>query len=226
MISYPEPFNDLALVASYLAETPCRVPGMADMHRMAEILLAERAPDDGHFLIVGAGGGLELRAFAGSRANWRFTGVDPSSAMLDLARQVTAPYSERIQLLEGTVDAAPSGPFDGVACLLTLHFLDRDERLYTLAEIRRRMRTGAALVVAHHIAASPDPEKWLARSVIFAGKSGQHPDNALPAARAMAERLSLMSPDEEESLLLEAGFSDPAIFYAGLSFRGWVATAC
>ena len=38
--------------------------GWADMVRMAELLLAERVPPDGRVLVVGAGGGLELKRFA------------------------------------------------------------------------------------------------------------------------------------------------------------------
>jgi tRNA (cmo5U34)-methyltransferase len=38
----------------------------------------------------------------------------------------------------------------------------------------------------------------------------------------MAERLPILSPDEDEALLHEAGFSDVALFYAGFTFRGWV----
>ena len=41
----------------------------------------------------------------------------------------------------------------------------------------------------------------------------------------MAERLPVLATEEEEALLLEAGFSDVALFYAAFSFRGWVAAA-
>jgi hypothetical protein len=33
----------------------------------------------------------------------------------------------------------------------------------------------------------------------------------------------MLSPQEDEALLEEAGFSGVSLFYAGLSFRGWVA---
>jgi tRNA (cmo5U34)-methyltransferase len=35
--------------------------------------------------------------------------------------------------------------------------------------------------------------------------------------------LSILSPQEDEALLEEAAFSGASLFYAGLSFRGWVA---
>lgn len=215
------PFSDPALVAGYAEATPKKVPGLADLHRMAAILLAERAPETAEILVVGAGGGLELSAFADAEPGWRFTGVDPSAAMLDLARRTLGPLGARADLRLGTIDAAPSGPFDGATCLLTLHFLDRDERLRTLREIHRRLRPGAALVVAHHSAADgADTTRWLSRSLTFAGT----PDTT-DAATQMAQRLPVLTTEEDEALLREAGFSEIALFYAALSFRGWVAVA-
>jgi tRNA (cmo5U34)-methyltransferase len=41
----------------------------------------------------------------------------------------------------------------------------------------------------------------------------------------MVERLPLLTPNDEEALLYEAGFVDVRLFYVALSFRGWVAIA-
>lgn len=221
----PSPFADPTAVASYAADAPRKVPGLADLHRMAGLLLAERAAAAAHVLVVGAGGGLELAALAQSRPAWRFTGVDPSPAMLDLARRAVSPYADRIVLLEGTVDQAPAGPFDGATCLLTLHFLDRAERLRTLQAIRRRLAPSATFVIAHHVAVGDDPQRWLARSAAFGDRTDVDWAKAMASGEAMAARLPLLAPAEEEALLREAGFADVALFYAALSFRGWVATA-
>lgn len=218
------PFSNPTMVATYAGDTPRKVPGLADLHRMAMLLLSERAPPAAHILVVGAGGGMELKAMAEARRQWVFTGVDPSAAMLDLARRHIEPFNDRIELIEGTVDAASSGPFDGAACLLTLHFLDGSERLLTLKAIRRRLKPDARLVVAHHSAPGADAERWLTRSVVFADRTGVDWEKANATAAAMA-RLPLLSVAEEEALLGEAGFSDVELFYAAFSFRGWVATA-
>ena len=42
------------------------------------MLLAERVPEDGRLLVVGAGGGLELKSLADEHPGWTFDGVDPS----------------------------------------------------------------------------------------------------------------------------------------------------
>lgn len=221
-----QPFTDPAMVASYAEGTPRRVPGFADLHRMSMLLLAERAPEAADILVVGAGGGLELKAFAEAQSHWRFVGVDPSAEMLDLARRILGPLRSRVELQQGYVDAAPTGPFDGATCLLTLHFLSEDERLRTLREVHRRLKPGAALVVAHHsIPEDGDFARWFARSVAFSGGSSADIARASSSAATIAERLPVLSSDEDEAILREAGFSDVALFYAGLSFRGWVAIA-
>jgi tRNA (cmo5U34)-methyltransferase len=166
------PFIDPAAVASYAANAPRKVPGLADLHRMVMLLLAEEALGDAHIFVVGAGGGMETRAMAEAQPAWRFTGVDPSPAMLDLARQTLTPFADRVDLIQGTIDQAPKGPFDGATCILTLHHLGRDERLQTLKDIRRRLRPGAKLVVAEHSAPGSDPERWMTRSVAFGGHEG------------------------------------------------------
>jgi tRNA (cmo5U34)-methyltransferase len=221
-----QPFTDPAAVAQYAEDTPQKVPGFADLHRMTMLLLAEHAPEAANILVLGAGGGLELKAFADAQPSWRFVGVDPSAEMLDLAKRLLGSLHTRVQLQQGYIDTAPSGPFDGATCLLMLHFLRHDERLRTLREIRRRLKPGAPLVVAHHSC----PEggelgRWLSRSVAFASRSGVDFAGAAASAATMAERLPVLSADEDEALLREAGFSGVALFYAGFTFRGWVAAA-
>jgi tRNA (cmo5U34)-methyltransferase len=218
-------FATPGMIAAYIEETPKRVPGLADLHRMAMLLLAEHAGETAHILVVGAGGGMETLALAEARPGWRFTGVDPAPAMLDLARQTTAPIVNRVELLDGTIDQAPPGPFDGATCILTLHHVARGERLHTLREIRRRLAPGARLVVAEHSAAGPDPARWMARSAAFANRNGVDWARADVSAAVMIEHLPLLTPAEEEELLAEAGYADVALFYAAFSFRGWVATA-
>lgn len=220
------PFSNPASIAGYAAETPRKVPGLADLHRMVTLLLSERASRAAHILVVGAGGGLELKAMAEAQPDWSFTGVDPSTAMLALARQTAEPFASRVSLVEGVAADAASGPFDGAACLLTLHFLDRQERLETLREIRRRLKPGAHLVVAHHSRPDGDDvERWLSRSMAFADRTGIDHAKATASAAMMAERLPILSAAEDEALLRDAGYTDVSLFYAAFSFRGWVASA-
>ena len=219
-------FDDPAAVARYAENPPRLVPGFRDLQRMTRLLLAEAAPADGRIRVVGAGGGLELRAFAEAQPGWRFAGVDPSAEMLKLARLTLGPLAERVELTEGYIDSAPEGPFDGASCLLTLHFVPLAERLATLKEIRRRLKPGAAFVVAHHsLPDGPARGVWLDRFAAFATDNGVDLDKASGGARALGERLPILTPEVEIDLLRAAGFVDPQLFYAAFTFRGWVARA-
>lgn len=218
-------FSDPQAVARY-AEGPVRqVPGFHALQQMAALLLAESVPDEGHVLVLGAGGGLELKVFAEAQPGWRFVGVDPSAEMLKVADATLGPLASRVDLIEGYIDTAPEGPFDGATCLLTLHFLSAEERLHTLRELRRRLKPGAPLVIAHHSFPQTEREKarWLNRYAAFAVSSGISTANASKAIEAIDARLPLLSPEQDVAQLQEAGFETVELFYAGFTFKGWVA---
>jgi len=217
-------FSDPAAVSTYARNAARMVPGLHDLPKMAGVLLSERAPSDARILVLGAGGGLELKAFAGMQPGWHFDGVDPSAEMLGLARTTLGPLASAVQWHEGYIDTAPPGPFDGATSLLTLHFLPRAERLDTLKQMHARLKTGAPLVVVHHSFSgdSREQDKWLARNAAFAVASG------MPAAQAgnilaLKERLPVLSPKQDVELLHEAGFVDVELFYCAFTFKGWVA---
>ncbi|MBL4806138.1 MAG: class I SAM-dependent methyltransferase [Rhodobacteraceae bacterium] len=218
-------FSDPATVAQY-AEAPKRlVPGFQDMHRMAALLLAENSPSDARVLVLGAGGGLELKAFAEWNPDWTFVGVDPSTEMLNLARDTLGQLAQRVDFIEGYIDDAPQEHFDGACCILTLHFIPKSERLTTLKELRKRLKPGAPLVVAHHSFPQADAEKtiWLDRYAAFAIASGIPTEKARGAAKAIGNKLPTLSPEQDEALLNEAGFTNVSVFYSGFTFRGWIA---
>ncbi|MBU1244313.1 class I SAM-dependent methyltransferase, partial [Myxococcota bacterium] len=158
-------FSDPKEISGYAENANRRVPGLNDIHRMSALLLAERTPPDGRVLVVGAGGGMELKVFAQSYPGWQLDGVDPSAEMLHLAKTALGPLVSRVQLHHGYVEAAPRGPFDGASCLLTLHFTTEAERYRTLCEIHSRLKPGGALVTMHYsIAENPaERELWLSR---------------------------------------------------------------
>lgn len=221
-------FSDPQAVARY-AEGPVRqVPGFHALQQMATLLLAERVPEDGHVLVLGAGGGLELKVFAEAQRGWRFLGVDPSAEMLKLARTMLGALASRVELLEGYIEDAPDTAFDGATCLLTLHFLPAEQRLQTLEALRRRLKPGSPLIVAHHSIPQAKGEKlrWLRRYAAFAAASGiVWPDSrtAGDVIEAIDARLPVLSPEQDVALLQEAGFESVELFYAGFTFRGWVA---
>ncbi|MDX2202133.1 MAG: methyltransferase domain-containing protein [Hyphomicrobiaceae bacterium] len=222
-----EAFSNPENVARYTDGPTRMVPGYAGMQRMAMLLLAERVPANGRVLVLGAGGGLELKAFAEAQPDWTFDGVDPAAPMLDLARQVIGPAASRATLHLGTIDVAPPGPFDGATCLLTLHFLPVEERRRTLVEVRRRLKPGAPFIAAHLSLPEDASQRasWLDRYMAFGVASGIEPEMAAGARTGIAEHLPILSPEQDEAALRDAGFSNVSLFYVGFTFRGWVAYA-
>jgi len=220
-------FTDPLAVARY-AQGPVRqVPGFHALQLMTALLLEERVPATGQVLVLGAGGGLELKVFAERQPQWRFVGVDPSAEMLALATATLGPLASRAALHHGYVETAPEGPFDAATSLLTLHFVPREARLQTLRALHARLKPGAPLVVAHHSFPQHEPAKtrWLQRYAAFSAASGVPGVDAAKAIEAIGTRLPVVAPEAEEALLREAGFDGVELFYAAFSFRGWVAHA-
>lgn len=220
-------FSDSKAIAGYEENATRRVPGLRDIHRMTALLMAESTPADGRVLVVGAGGGMELKHFAQTYPNWHMDGVDPSAEMLKMANTVLGSLSSHVHLHHGYVEVAPKGPFDAACCLLTLHFTDEVERCRTLCEIHARLKSGGVFVAVHYSMTLKPAERelCLSRCAAFAASSGINPDQARASMEAIGKQLPILSPEQDEELMQKAGFTDINTFYTGLGFRGWVAHA-
>ncbi|MDJ0789449.1 MAG: class I SAM-dependent methyltransferase [Myxococcota bacterium] len=223
-------FEDDSFVDGYLTNgPPAFMPGHGGVLQMAGVLLREYAGPDAHVLVVGAGGGLDTRALALLEPAFRFVGVDPAPPMLDLARRVIGPeVAPRVELVEGTVDDAPPGPFDAATYILVLGVLPDDgSKGRTLGGIRRRLKPGAPLVLVDHCLDkdAPDFERRLGRYAGYARASGVDPEVVEQARAATRENPGLVPGTRNEELIDEAGFSHREPFYLGMGWRGWLARA-
>ena len=195
-------FSDAGHVARYTEGPPRMVPGFFDLHRMATLLLAECVPDNGSVLVVGAGGGLELKTFAQAQPSWTFHGVDPSAEMIRLAMNTLGSLNSRVWFHERIIDAAPSGPFDAATCLLVMHFLDRNERLRTAVEVHRRLKSGAPFVIVHLSIPAGEGVRaiWMSRFAAFANSSGLSAEDAQRARTAVESHLNILTPEQDEAI--------------------------
>ncbi|MEO0615552.1 MAG: class I SAM-dependent methyltransferase [Pseudomonadota bacterium] len=224
---FTEIFKDPEHAAQY-AEGPAKfMPGFHSVHRMAGVLIREFASPNARVLVHGAGGGLEIEAFARENQGWTFLGVDPAKPMLDEAKSRLGRLNERVELHHGYAEDAPAGPYDAATSFLTLHFIDAAERLRTVTEIVRRLKPGAPFVTAHcSFPQGPKQrEAWLARHREFTMSSGVAEALAEQGRKDIAESLAVLDPDTDEKILRDAGLSDVTLFYSAFTWRAWFGRA-
>lgn len=220
-------FEDPDHIAGY-ADGPAKfMPGYQDVQRMAIALIRERAPETARVLVHGAGGGLELEAFATANPEWRFLGVDPAKLMVEAARHRLGDMAARADFHVGYIEDAPRGPFDAATSLLTLHFLDVDARRNAVAEIVSRLTPGAPVIVAHSSFPQGERERdlWLSRYEAFGIATGVDPAMAGTARQAVAAGMPILDPETDAAILRQGGLRDVTPFYHAFTWRGWVGTA-
>ena len=208
---------------------PAFTPGHAGLMQMTGVLLAERMPAQGTLLVIGAGGGLETRYLAGIKPGWRFVGVDPAGAMLDLARAIAGDAAgDRMTLIKGTVSDAPQGPFDAATCILVLGLVPDDgSKLDLLRQAYQRLKPGAPFILVDQCLDrnAPDFPLRLDRYAAYARLSRVDEEIIAKARAGVGSLKSMVPAQRNEQLLAEAGFSETELFYLGMGWRGWVAYA-
>ncbi|MCG3086403.1 class I SAM-dependent methyltransferase [Sporosarcina cyprini] len=206
-------------------------PAYEAMFKMTRAYLYHAVGPDAEILLAGAGGGNELEFFGPPHPNWRFTAVDPSRDMLELAaRKATAlGLSERIRFVEGTVDNVKDFKlFDAATCLLVLHFIqDEQEKEELLRSIRKRLKPGAPFILAAMYRQGPVDEfdrlvnLWKVYWLETTGLSKEEVDKMEESVRS----LSFLTEEAMRDLLHKTGFSTPTKFLQNTFFGCWICHA-
>ncbi|PLK25783.1 class I SAM-dependent methyltransferase [Novosphingobium sp. TH158] len=112
---------------------------------------------------LGCGGGLN-QSFYDTGKVTAFSGIDPSSTLLDFARQEAAKKGWQADIREGVGEEIPfaAASFDTVVCTYTLCSVNDPARV--LAEVKRVLKPGGQLLFLEH-GRSPDPgiARWQER---------------------------------------------------------------
>ena len=178
--------------------------------------------DRAHILVVGAGGGAqEIVTASVLGPKWRFTAVDPSQPMMDIAvAQLTQQgLAGRTDFHLGYVDDLPTDQqFDAATLFGVLHHQPGDEAKHRLLRsIASRLAAGAPLILAgNRYAYASQPlllaawgERWRmqgATSDEVQSKLGKILEGADPP----------VSEEAVAALLADAGFEQPTWFFSSL----------
>lgn len=220
-----------ARAAEYAQQSRIALAGYDACHELAACMLAA-ALDEAqpvHLLAVGAGGtGQELIANARLHAHWRFTAVDPSAPMLELALQnvEAAGLGARVRAVLGAVEDLPAEPaFDAATLIGVLHHVPGAEAQGALLQaVAARLRPGAPLVLAGNRGAYEDQPLLLAA---WAQRWRMHGATAEEVERKLGTIRQGACPPASDvavwELLAQAGFERPTQFFSSLFWGAWIA---
>lgn len=222
---------DAARAGEYLAQSRIALAGYEACHELAACMLAGALGDGAtaEVLVVGAGGGGQEIVTGGRfEAGWRFTGVDPSPAMMAIteARLREAGLRGRAELRLGTIDDVPAGrPFDAATLIGVLHHLPGDAaKRAILRSIAARLKPGAPLIVAGNRHAYTSQPRLLAAWRERWRMSGATPAQVEAKLGTILQGADPPASDAAVAALLgDAGFGEPLLFFSSLFWGAWIA---
>lgn len=195
------------------------------MHFLIRLILKD-APARAHVLCAGVGTGNEILSLSESFPEWTFTGVDPSSGMLDVCRErlSRAGVMNRTELIHGYVNDVPPGEhFDAALSILVAHFVKREERLHFYKSMCDRLFDDGILInteISYDLYSQTFQsmlKNWEAVQILM----GATPESLVNLSQVMREALSVIAPEETESLLIQSGVSLPVRFFQAFMISGW-----
>ncbi|HET9237937.1 MAG TPA: class I SAM-dependent methyltransferase [Oligoflexus sp.] len=114
-------------------------------------LILKDLPKQSRILCVGVGTGAEILSLARNFPEWRFLGLDPSQAMLEVCRERLkgAGLENRCEFVHGYIqDLSDQERFDAVLSILVAHFVAHGQRLDYFQNMANRLRIGGYLINA------------------------------------------------------------------------------
>ena len=225
-MTFPESPAGSGASAGYDLLVERLIPGYASLARLSVALLAASplaSARAASVLVAGCGTGAELLEARAQRPDWQLTALDPSEAMLAVARS-RVPEPGAISWQCSTVEAmAAEDCFEGALSVLVLHSLPDDgSKLAFLSALARSLRPGGQLVLVDLM----QPERSPLRSQVEEAWLGYQRAGGLETAAASNDGvIGAHHPigDARLTALVEAaGFSDPAPVFRALDFEGFL----
>lgn len=197
-------------------------PMRKSLHLFTRMILGALSTES-RGLCVGAGVGPELFYLAEAFPEWKFTAVEPSSAMLRVCREKAQELGviDRISFHEGYLETLPdSDPYDAATCILVSQFLlEPENRINLFIHISKRLVPGGILVSADLASDMSGPkyqrllEVW-ARTMDYSGMPKEDVDK-------LGRDVAVLPPHEIESLIEQGGFDSPTLFFQSILIHAW-----
>lgn len=221
------------------------IPGYASLARLGVALLAASplaSAQGTSVLVAGCGSGAELLEARAQRPDWHLTGLDPSAAMLDVARGRLA-GQPGIDWQQTSVESLEArARFDGALAVLVLQSLPDDgSKLAFLTALARSLRPGGQVVLVDLMQPERSPIQQQLREARLGFQKASGFDFASAAAdqgipqTATTDRagndalmgdlstgLHPIGLSRLTALVEAAGFGDPAPVYQALDVEGFL----
>lgn len=213
--------------ASYDNQWAKTAPIRHCLHLLLDSLFAG-LPADARILCVGVGTGTEMAHLAVQNPGWRFTAVEPSSAMLGVCRQRAERegFAARCEFHQGYLESLPaSAAHDAATCFLVSQFiLEPPARSAFFAEIAERLKPGG-LLASSDLAADVDSleyEVLLAAWMNMMAAAEVSPEAMARMRKAYANDVGVLSPQRTASIISAGGFTLPVPFFQAGLIHAWL----
>lgn len=201
------------------------IPDYVHLHELVVAQLGLALRDDARVLVVGAGTGTEVLALADFDDSWTFTAVEPSAAMVDVARARVdeAGLTDRVTFHVGTLDTLDDPePFDAATAILVMHFMPTDVKASVFKDIGSRLKTDAPLVMVHPIGDPGTDKHALAMHAWHDHMEQTMRDRADDVYANVQETLHFISEEAQANMLTAAGFGEATRFHNRMVFGAWI----
>ena len=198
------------------------------LHLLTSAVLSE-LPLKANILCVGAGTGAEILYLAQKFPEWRFTAVEPSTAMLDVFRRRAEEHgiSSRCVFHPGYLDSLPSNEsFDAATAFLVSQFiLERHVRAKFFQSIAERLCPEGVLLssdLAGDLAAT-DCQDLLGLWFRVMTGNGPSPEGIERMREAYRRDVAVLPPRDVRDIITLGGFDSPALFFQAGMIHAWYA---
>ena len=197
------------------------MPGYTAFIQFLAYLLDTKNDGIKEILIVGCGTGNELISLNKKKPNWKLTGIDPSSSMLEIAEEKTE-HLENITLINSLLeDISPDKNYDALLLTLVLHFIPNDgQKLQLLKEAALRLKQGGVILICDVFGSKRELDKNL--QILRQHLLYNNITDIEERFVKIREDFHYIKENELCQLLVDAGFQEPIRYYQSTIYGAWI----